>query len=59
MPRSLALRRAPRVHVHPEHELATVWLVSRVERNTPYWWVLSERECRHQEAGEEGRSAWR
>jgi len=49
----LPRRRVPRVHVHREHELAIVWLASRIERSTALQ-VLSERECRHLQArGEE------
>jgi len=41
------------VHVHRQHELAVVWLASRIERSTALQ-VLSERECRHLQAcGEE------
>jgi len=50
----LPRRRPPRVTVHREHELAIVWLASRIERATARR-VLSERECRYLEAADAGR----
>jgi DNA-binding MarR family transcriptional regulator len=50
----LPRRRAPRVHVQRDHELAIVWLASRIERTTDLR-VLTERECRLLEVRDERR----
>ena len=50
----LAARRAPRVGVQREHELAIAWLTSRLERTTDHL-VVTERECRAWQLREEGR----
>ena len=57
----LPRRRPPRVHVQREHELAIVWLTSRLERAGGTV-VETERECRQREAGREERRSvdvWR